>query len=132
VNLICSRLQGQLTSASIRIFASPNGIQLPRRFSNASVHRGFSSNTMTIGRARLPRSGTCQTTRWWSSDQHQAEAPQDLIRRIKEANRFMPLERLALSPQCGFASSIFGNELSIEDERRKLERVCEAARRIWT
>src|SRR5438552_4203460 len=54
------------------------------------------------------------------------------FRRIKEANRFMPLERLALSPQCGFASSIVGNEFSIEDERRKLERVCETARRIWT
>jgi 5-methyltetrahydropteroyltriglutamate--homocysteine methyltransferase len=59
------------------------------------------------------------------------EAPEDLIRRITEANRFVPLERLALSPQCGFASSIVGNDLSIEDERRKLERVCETARRIW-
>jgi methionine synthase II (cobalamin-independent) len=67
-----------------------------------------------------------------STKRPQTEAPQDLIRRIKEANRFMPLERLALSPQCGFASSIVGNELSIEDERRKLERVCETARRIWT
>jgi len=43
----------------------------------------------------------------------------------------VPLERLALSPQCGFASSIIGNDLSIEDERRKLERVYETARRIW-
>jgi 5-methyltetrahydropteroyltriglutamate--homocysteine methyltransferase len=66
-----------------------------------------------------------------STKRPQTEAPQGLIRRIKEANRFMPLERLALSPQCGFASSIIGNELSIEDERRKLERVCETARRIW-
>jgi 5-methyltetrahydropteroyltriglutamate--homocysteine methyltransferase len=59
------------------------------------------------------------------------EPPEDLIDRITEASRFVPLERLALSPQCGFASSILGNGLSIDDERRKLERVCETARRIW-
>src|SRR5258708_5761300 len=66
-----------------------------------------------------------------STKRPQTEAPEDLIRRITEANRFVPLERLALSPQCGFASSIVGNDLSIGDERRKLERVCETARRIW-
>ncbi len=66
-----------------------------------------------------------------STKRPQMEAPEDLIRRITEATRFVPLERLALSPQCGFASSIVGNDLSIEDERRKLERVCETARRIW-
>ncbi len=66
-----------------------------------------------------------------STKRPQTEAPEDLIRRIRQANRFVPLERLALSPQCGFASSIVGNKLSIEDERRKLERVCETARRIW-
>jgi 5-methyltetrahydropteroyltriglutamate--homocysteine methyltransferase len=41
------------------------------------------------------------------------------------------LERLALSTQCGFASSILGNGLSIDDERRKLATVCETARRTW-
>jgi 5-methyltetrahydropteroyltriglutamate--homocysteine methyltransferase len=66
-----------------------------------------------------------------STKRPQTEAPEDLIRRITEANRFVPLERLALSPQCGFASSIVGNDLSIEDEKLKLERVCETARRIW-
>ena len=67
-----------------------------------------------------------------STKRLQMEAPEDLVRRITKANRFVPLERLALSPQCGFASSIVGNGLSIDDERRKLERVCEIARRIWT
>ena len=66
-----------------------------------------------------------------STKRPEHEAPEDLIRRIMEANRFMPLERLALSPQCGFASSILGNNLSVEDERRKLETVCETARRVW-
>ncbi|MGA7451666.1 MAG: cobalamin-independent methionine synthase II family protein [Rhodoplanes sp.] len=67
-----------------------------------------------------------------STKQPQMEPPEHLIRRVTEASRFVPLERLALSPQCGFASSIVGNDLSIEDERRKLERMCETARRIWS
>jgi len=66
-----------------------------------------------------------------STKRPQIEPPEDLIRRITQASRFVPLERLALSPQCGFASSILGNSLSIDEERRKLERVCETARRIW-
>ena len=66
-----------------------------------------------------------------STKRPQCEAPEDLICRIKDASRFVPLERLALSPQCGFASSIFGNNLTIDHERRKLETVCETARRVW-
>ena len=66
-----------------------------------------------------------------STKRPQMEAPEDLIRRITQANRFVPLERLALSTQCGFASSILGYGLSIDDQRRKLERVCETARRVW-
>jgi len=66
-----------------------------------------------------------------STKRPQMEKPEDLIRRITQASRFVPLERLALSPQCGFASSVLGNDLSIEDQRRKLETLCDTARRIW-
>jgi 5-methyltetrahydropteroyltriglutamate--homocysteine methyltransferase len=66
-----------------------------------------------------------------STKRPQTEAPEELARRVMEASRFVPLERLALSPQCGFASSVVGNALSFEDERRKLETLCETARRIW-
>jgi 5-methyltetrahydropteroyltriglutamate--homocysteine methyltransferase len=66
-----------------------------------------------------------------STKRPQREEPEDLIRRITEASRFVSLDCLALSPQCGFASSIVGNDLSFEDERRKLETLCETARRIW-
>jgi 5-methyltetrahydropteroyltriglutamate--homocysteine methyltransferase len=48
------------------------------------------------------------------------ESPQELAARIAEASRIVPLERLALSPQCGFATSILGNRLSIDDQKRKL------------
>ncbi len=59
------------------------------------------------------------------------ETAEELIRSIKEASRFMPLERLALSPQCGFSTSIIGNNLSVEDEKRKLKLLCETAQRMW-
>jgi 5-methyltetrahydropteroyltriglutamate--homocysteine methyltransferase len=56
----------------------------------------------------------------------------DLLRqRVVEASRYVPLERLGLSPQCGFASSIIGNSISPEDQRRKLTLVVRTAETLW-
>ena len=55
-----------------------------------------------------------------------------LRRRIDEAAGFLPLEQLGISPQCGFASTVGGNALSIDDERRKLELVVQVAKAVWT
>jgi 5-methyltetrahydropteroyltriglutamate--homocysteine methyltransferase len=55
----------------------------------------------------------------------------ELRRRIEEAARYVPLEQLAVSPQCGFASGVAGNLIGEDDQRRKLERVVETARRVW-
>jgi 5-methyltetrahydropteroyltriglutamate--homocysteine methyltransferase len=55
-----------------------------------------------------------------------------LIRRIEEASRYVPLENLAVSPQCGFASTMEGNLLSEEDQWRKLQLVVDTALRVWT
>jgi 5-methyltetrahydropteroyltriglutamate--homocysteine methyltransferase len=66
-----------------------------------------------------------------STKKAQLEEPEELRQRIKEATRYIPLERLALSPQCGFASTIEGNLISFEDQRRKLELVVNAAREVW-
>jgi 5-methyltetrahydropteroyltriglutamate--homocysteine methyltransferase len=60
------------------------------------------------------------------------ETPEELVSRIREASAFVPLERLALSPQCGFATSVGGNALTVEDERAKLAAIVETARRVWT
>ena len=54
-----------------------------------------------------------------------------LARRIEEATKYVPLERPAISPQCGFGSDEVGNLISEDDQKRKLERVVEAARKIW-
>jgi 5-methyltetrahydropteroyltriglutamate--homocysteine methyltransferase len=60
------------------------------------------------------------------------ESADALKRRIDEAARIVPLDQLALSPQCGFSSTHHGNALSHDDQWRKLERVVEVARQVWT
>jgi 5-methyltetrahydropteroyltriglutamate--homocysteine methyltransferase len=59
------------------------------------------------------------------------ETVEELAARIREASRFVPVDRLALSPQCGFATSILGNALTVEDERAKLATIAETARAVW-
>ena len=59
------------------------------------------------------------------------ETVDELRRRIDEAARYLPLEQLALSPQCGFASSIRGNLLSEDDQFRKLDVMLETAAKVW-
>jgi methionine synthase II (cobalamin-independent) len=54
-----------------------------------------------------------------------------LKRRIEEAGRHLPLDQLAISPQCGFASDVVGNLLGDDDQKRKLELVVETARQVW-
>ena len=60
------------------------------------------------------------------------ESVDELRRRIESAAKQVPLQRLALSPQCGFASTMEGNRVTADDQRRKLERVAEVARLVWT
>ena len=59
------------------------------------------------------------------------ETADALLQRIDEAARYVPLERLAVSPQCGFGSDVVGNLISEDDQKRKLERVVEVARKVW-
>jgi 5-methyltetrahydropteroyltriglutamate--homocysteine methyltransferase len=59
------------------------------------------------------------------------ETVPELASRIREAARVVPLERLALSPQCGFSTSVVGNSLSVEDERAKLATIAETAAEVW-
>jgi len=59
------------------------------------------------------------------------EVQDDLLRRIDEASKYVPIENLSLSPQCGFASVDQGNLLTWDDQRRKLELVVDTARKVW-
>ncbi|ANY09967.1 5-methyltetrahydropteroyltriglutamate--homocysteine S-methyltransferase [Pseudonocardia sp. HH130630-07] len=59
------------------------------------------------------------------------EDPDVLKRRIDDAARYVPLEQLCLSPQCGFSSTVEGNELTADDQRRKLELIVSVAEDVW-
>ena len=59
------------------------------------------------------------------------EDVEELRQRISQAGRYVPLERLGLSPQCGFASSVIGNVISPEEQRLKLDLVVKTARLVW-
>jgi 5-methyltetrahydropteroyltriglutamate--homocysteine methyltransferase len=59
------------------------------------------------------------------------ETVEELSARIREAAQFVDLERLALSPQCGFATSVIGNAITVDDERRKLKVIAETAQAVW-
>jgi 5-methyltetrahydropteroyltriglutamate--homocysteine methyltransferase len=59
------------------------------------------------------------------------ESKDALKRRIDEAAKYAPLEQLALSPQCGFSSTVHGNNIAVEAQRNKLKLVVETAREVW-
>jgi 5-methyltetrahydropteroyltriglutamate--homocysteine methyltransferase len=61
----------------------------------------------------------------------QLESKQELIQRVHEAARYVPLEHLCLSPQCGFSSTVEGNAITADDQWAKLSLVVETAREIW-
>jgi 5-methyltetrahydropteroyltriglutamate--homocysteine methyltransferase len=61
----------------------------------------------------------------------QLENKDTLKRRIDEAAKYAPMEQLALSPQCGFSSTVHGNNIAVDDQRNKLKLVIETAREVW-
>jgi 5-methyltetrahydropteroyltriglutamate--homocysteine methyltransferase len=66
-----------------------------------------------------------------SSKEPALESLDQLQRRIDEASKYVPMENLAIAPQCGFASTMLGNLLTWDEQRRKLELVVETAARVW-
>jgi 5-methyltetrahydropteroyltriglutamate--homocysteine methyltransferase len=61
----------------------------------------------------------------------QLESKDELKRRIDEAAKYAPIEQLALSPQCGFSSTVHGNNIAVEAQRSKLRLVIETAQEVW-
>ncbi|WP_300609963.1 5-methyltetrahydropteroyltriglutamate--homocysteine S-methyltransferase [Trebonia sp.] len=80
---------------------------------------------------RFVRPGTVVVLGLISSKVPELESQDGLRRRIDEAARYVPLEDLAISPQCGFASTSAGNVLTVDEEKRKLELVADTAQRVW-
>jgi 5-methyltetrahydropteroyltriglutamate--homocysteine methyltransferase len=59
------------------------------------------------------------------------ETKDDIKRRIDQAAQYAPIEQLALSPQCGFSSTVHGNNIAVQAQRNKLRLVIETAQEIW-
>ncbi len=66
-----------------------------------------------------------------SSKLARLESKDELKRRIDEAAKYIDIDQLGLSPQCGFASTAPGNKLTPEDQSAKLRRIVEVAREVW-
>ena len=80
---------------------------------------------------RFVRKGTIVVLGLVTTKSGEIETVDDLRRRIDEAARFCPLDQLALSPQCGFASGIGGNALNVNAQWRKIDVMMETARKVW-
>jgi len=88
------------------------------------------------------RSGTFEPLRFVPEDQvvvlgvmttktPELESADALKRRVEKAAKYVDIDRLCISPQCGFASTVEGNSLTIDEERAKLELLVATARDIW-
>jgi 5-methyltetrahydropteroyltriglutamate--homocysteine methyltransferase len=66
-----------------------------------------------------------------TSKRPELESKDELKRRIDEAARYVDLDQLCLSPQCGFSSTLEGNKLTIEDQFAKLRLIVETAEEVW-
>jgi 5-methyltetrahydropteroyltriglutamate--homocysteine methyltransferase len=66
-----------------------------------------------------------------TSKRAELESKDLLKRRVEEASKYVPLEQLCLSPQCGFSSTVEGNALTLDEQVAKLRLVVETAEEIW-
>ena len=129
-------LLGDVATAYVQIRTLERQIALTR--ANAALQR----KTLQIAQARYNKgkgivtkldvdqaqSNLSQT----ESQIPQLEIQEQLVRRIEDASHYVPLENLALSPQCGFASTMEGNLLTEDEQWRKLQLVVETARKVWS
>jgi len=109
---------------------------IAERLFNALPHQRFlleydSPRAGTFAPLRFVPKGKVCVLGLVSTKVPELETVDDLRRRIDEAARYLPLEQLALSPQCGFASDVVGNRITEDDQKRKLEVVIETSRRVW-
>ena len=108
----------------------------PRSCSTRSTSMRTSSSTTTSARATSRRCASSPTTRRWCWESSRRSGPSSRTRtsceaRIHEAAEYVDLDRMCLSPQCGFSSTIHGNEITEDDQWAKLRHVVEVAESVW-
>ena len=115
---------GSYEAAAERLF---NEVQVDRFLLEYDTERAGGFEPLRF----VPRGGPTVVLGLVTTKKPQLEDQRELLRRIDEAARYVPLENLALSPQCGFASGAAGNLITPDDQRRKLELVVSTAQRAW-
>ena len=108
----------------------------PRPSSANSTSTGSSSNTTTSAPAASSRCASCPKGKMVvlglvTTKRGELESKDELKRRIDEAAKYVPLDQLCLSPQCGFSSTVEGNSLTFDEEVAKLRLVVETAHEVW-
>ena len=88
-------------------------------------------DSVPLPAAALPAQGQDRGAGLVTTKFGQLEDKDALKRRIDEAAKYAPMEQLALSPQCGFSSTVHGNNIAVEDQRNKLRLVIATAREMW-
>ncbi len=88
------------------------------------------------GRAISRRCASCPRARRWCSGLvttklGSLKSRDDILRRIEEAASFVPLDQLALSPQCGFSSTVHGNDIAFDQQAAKMRLVMDVAAEVW-
>ena len=108
----------------------------PKCCSTNSRSTAISSNTTIPARAISRRCASCPRARPWCSawsppSSASSNSRTTFERRIDEAAKFAPLDQLALSPQCGFSSTVHGNDIEVEQQAAKMRLVIDVAREVW-
>ena len=108
----------------------------PRRCSTRWASTATSSSTTTRAPATSSRCASCPRARrscsaWSPPSSARSNRKTTLKRRIDEAAKYVPLEQLCLSPQCGFSSTVHGNDIAVEAQRAKLRLIVEVADEVW-
>src|SRR5664280_1212008 len=91
-----------------------------------AAHVGSLLRTLPVQQSRAPRERGEITTK-----SGRLESKDDIRRRIEQAAKFIPLDQLCLSPQCGFASTEEGNILAEDEQWAKLKMIVEIAEEVW-
>ncbi|MDP7524080.1 MAG: hypothetical protein QGH44_06220 [Arenicellales bacterium] len=115
--------EGKYDAIAERLF---NGLRFDRLLLEYDSERAGSFEPL-----RFVPKGTMVVLGLITTKTGEAEDIDELVRRIEDASRHVPIDQIALSPQCGFASGIGGNLLTEDEQWRKLELMLETARRVW-
>jgi methionine synthase II (cobalamin-independent) len=127
--LATGRVERKLAAAQHGEFGAGRGIRQPGCVVVGGGQRARSGGFEPL--RFVPRGNERVVLGLVTSKRAALESKDELKRRFDEAAKYVPLDQLCLSPQCGFSSTVDGNALTIEEEKAKLRLVVETGREVW-